>query len=140
MHRLLLPDRHALQVLSHVIRRLDIHESFPVVCVQETPEVPLLEGLGRLECLFGLLQTLEGRQGLVNGWLHESGNPEVYGVGSRLTCGGLEMRGASRVIIAWGRIDIGVVSESHSALIIFTHGFFHDNICLGLYQMELLKF
>ena len=140
MHRLLLPDRHTLQVLSHVVRRLDVHEGFPVVCVQETPEVSLLKGLGRLECLFGLLQTLEGRQGFVNGWLHESGNPEVYGVGSGLTCGGLEMRGASSVIIAWGRIDIGVVSESHSALIIFTHGFFHHNICLGLYQMELLKF
>jgi hypothetical protein len=99
-----------------------------------------LERLGRLECLLGLLQTLEGRQGFVNGRFYKSGNPEICGVGSGLTCGGLEMRGASSVIIAWGRIDIGVVSESHSALIIFTHRFFHHNICLGPYQMELLKF
>lgn len=140
MHCLLLPDRHALQVLSHVVRRLDVHEGFPVVCVQETPEVSLLERLGRLEYLLGLLETLEGRQGLVNGRLHKSGNPKVYGVGSGLTCGGLEMRGASSVIIAWGRVNIGVVSESHSALIIFTHGFFHHNICLRLNLMEFLKF
>jgi hypothetical protein len=57
-----------------------------------------------------------------------------------LTRGRLEVVGASGVLVAWGLVNIGVVSESDRTLIVFTHGFLHDNIGLGFHQMELLKF
>jgi hypothetical protein len=67
MHRLLLRRGHPLEVECYVIiGRFDVHDGLAVVSVQETPEVSLLKGLGGLERLLWLLQTLESGQWFVD--------------------------------------------------------------------------
>jgi hypothetical protein len=140
MHCLLLRIRHTFNILCHFIGGLDVHDGFTVVSIEEAPELPLLEGLSRLVHLLWLFKSLKGGKGFVNGRLHKGGNPEVYGVLGGLTRGRLEVVGASGVLVAWGLVNIGVVSESDRTLIVFTHRFLHDNISLRFHQMELLKF
>jgi hypothetical protein len=55
MHCLLLRIRHAFNILSHFIGGLNVHDGFTVVSIEEAPELPLLEGLGRLVHLLWLL-------------------------------------------------------------------------------------